>query len=61
MKIKKINEIDNMITIINIYAPTTERVKKNPNELEKLYKDLTKLIDDFKKIINVNNINRWRF
>ena len=38
-----------VITIINVYAPTTDRVKKHPNEIEKLYANLNKLCDQFEK------------
>ena len=50
MKITKKNIIDHVITIINVYAPTTERAKKNPKELEDMYSQLNKLVKDFKKL-----------
>ena len=31
------------VNIINVYAPTSDRAKKQPNELQKFYKDLCKL------------------
>jgi exonuclease III len=37
-----------IITIINVYAPTTERVKKNMKELDDMYMQLNDLINNFK-------------
>ena len=50
MKITKRNIVDHVITIINIYAPTTERVKHNPKELETMYIQLTDLVNNFKNL-----------
>ena len=50
MKTKVIGEKKRkIITIICVYAPTTDRVKKNPHELTKLYKQLEKLCKEMKK------------
>ena len=38
----------NMITIVNVYAPTTERVKEDITELDELYTALGDLVDQFK-------------
>ena len=40
----------NIINIINVYAPTSDRVKKCPNELKKLFKKLDKLRKEFDKV-----------
>ena len=39
----------NIINIINVYAPTSDRAKKCPNEIKKLYKNLDKLCQEFDK------------
>ena len=39
-----------LINIINVYAPTTQRLKKHQNELNKMYRDLEKLCKEFEKI-----------
>lgn len=41
--------VRNLITIINVYAPTTERVKNDTDELDQLYTDLGNLISEFTK------------
>ena len=38
-----------LYTIINVYAPTTERRQKYPDEFETFYKDLTNTIKDIGK------------
>ena len=41
IKISKIEmKPNNIINIINVYAPTSDRAKKCPNEIKKLYKNL---------------------
>ena len=37
-----------MITIINVYAPHTQRLKEDITELEELYTDLGNVINEFK-------------
>ncbi|GFR84581.1 craniofacial development protein 2 [Elysia marginata] len=37
------------ISIENVYGPTTDRVLKNPEELESFYKDLTLTLDSIGK------------
>ena len=39
-----------LINIINVYAPTSERLKKHENELNKMYRDIDKLNNEFEKI-----------
>ena len=39
-----------LINIINVNAPTTQRLKKHQNELNKMYRDLEKLCKEFDKI-----------
>ena len=41
---------DHMITIINVYAPTTTRVRNNMKELENMYVTLSELINNFKNL-----------
>ena len=41
---------ENIINIINVYAPTSARAKKYPNELKKLYKNLDKLCKELDKV-----------
>ena len=50
IKISKIKmKPKNIINIINVYAPTSDRAKKCPNEIKKLYKNLDKLCKEFDK------------
>ena len=42
-----------IINIINVYAPTSERAKKGPNELKKLYKNLNKLCKELDKVSSI--------
>ena len=42
--------IDHIITIINVYAPTAERAKKFPHEISQFYTDLTKTTTQLKKL-----------
>ena len=39
----------NVVTIINVYAPTSELVKKDRKELEELYGQVEKLLADHRK------------
>ena len=39
----------NIITIINVYAPTSERVNTDITELNELYTQLRNLVVDYKK------------
>ena len=51
IKISKIKmKPKNIINIINVYAPTSDRAKKCPNELKKLFKKLNKLRKEFNKV-----------
>ena len=50
MKITQQVPADHMITIINVYAPHTGRVRKNINELEHMYIQLADLINNFKNL-----------
>ena len=40
----------NIINIINVYTPTSDRAKKYPNELKKMYKNLDKLYKEFDEV-----------
>ena len=44
------NLIDHVITIVNVYAPTTKRAITHPNEVRDMYIDLTNLQNEFKKL-----------
>ena len=44
------NENTHIISIINIYAPTTVKAKTNPHELIQIYREIEKLRTEFKKI-----------
>ena len=46
----------NIINIINVYTPTSERAKKCPKELKKLYKNLNKLCKELDKVSLSNTI-----
>ena len=39
-----------IINIINVYAPTSERAKKIPGDIQKIYNDLNKLYNETVKI-----------
>ena len=41
--------VDHLINIINIYAPTSEKVEKSKDEIEKIYTEVEKLLKKFKK------------
>ena len=41
--------VDHMINIITVYAPTTERVKENKSEVEKMYQDIVNQMNILKK------------
>ena len=47
------NTIDHVITIINVYAPTTERAKKHPKELKDMCTQPTKSVNDLKKLTSI--------
>ena len=47
--ISKNEPVDHMINIINVYAPTSEKVEKNPKEVEDMYLQIEKLMTTFKK------------
>ena len=47
--ISKEEPVDHMINIINIYAPTSEKVERNEEEIKKLYTEIEKLMKTFKK------------
>ena len=47
--VSKQTTVRNLITIINVYAPTTERVKNDEGELDQMYKDLGNLISELTK------------
>ena len=38
----------NLLTVVDIYAPTTDIVEKDPNVLIELYEQLDKVIDEIK-------------
>ena len=51
IKISKIKmKPKNIINIINVYAPTSGRTKKCPNELKKLFQNLDKPCQEFDKV-----------
>ena len=41
---------DHIITIVNVYAPTSERANKFPNEITEFYAQLSKITSDLKKL-----------
>ncbi len=41
--------VDHMINIINVYAPTSEKVEKDKGEIEKVYAEVEKLLNVFRK------------
>ena len=45
--------VRNLITIINVYAPTTERVKNDEGELDQMYTDLGNLISELTKVASL--------
>ena len=47
MKIKKTN-VKHLITIVNVYAPTTKKVAENISVLDEMYTNLANLINEFK-------------
>ena len=59
LKIMKGNP-DHIISIINVYAPTTERAKKHQNEIKKLYKDLSTM-QPTEETSDVSNFYSRRF
>ena len=50
VKISKKEPDDHMVNIINVYAPTSEKVEKNPEEAENLYAEVETLLSKFKKM-----------
>ena len=44
----KIKNNHNMITIINCYAPHSELSKKKPEDTERFYENLDKLVNKYK-------------
>ena len=48
--IDKNKPVDHMINIINVYAPTSEKVEKDKKEIEEIYAKVEKLIEEFSKI-----------
>ena len=50
MIITKNNMYDHIISIVNVYAPTSERSKKFPNEITEFYAQLSKITSDLKKL-----------
>ena len=50
MKISKVQPADHIINIINVYAPHTGRLKKSMKELDKLYVQLSDLINNFENL-----------
>ena len=45
-----------LLSIINIYVPTSQRVKKNDSELKELYVKLTEIVSELKKISKITLI-----
>lgn len=39
----------NLLTVVNVYAPTSKRAADNSNELEDVYSDLAKVLEETKK------------
>ena len=54
-------EIDHVITLINVYAPTSERSKEYPNETLGFYKKLQEIVKKLKKLTSSVIINRRTF
>ena len=50
LKIEKANSKGKHINIINVYVPTSERAKKFPGEIQKMYNNLNKLCKEIDKI-----------
>ena len=50
MTITKNKMYDHIITIVNVYAPTSERTNKFPNEIKEFYAQLSKITSDLKKL-----------
>ena len=48
--ISKQEPIDHMINIINVYAPTSDKVAKDKREVEEMYSEIEKLLKKFKKM-----------
>ena len=46
----KKDAVDHMVNIINVYAPTSEKVEKDSKEVENLYSEINKLMDNFRKM-----------
>ena len=46
----KKSAVDHMVNIINVYAPTSEKVEKDSKEVENLYSEINKLMDNFRKM-----------
>ena len=53
-KVSKTNkekcEIDHVITLVNTYAPTSERTKKHPRETQEFYRLLFETVKDLKQL-----------
>ena len=48
MIITKNTMYDHIITIVNVYAPTSDRANKFPNEIKEFYAQLSKITSDLK-------------
>ena len=48
MRIEKSAPKDHLINVINVYAPTSEKVEKNENIVQKIYQDIENLINELK-------------
>ena len=49
IRIRKGQECLKFITVINVYAPQTGRLKDNSDELEEMYSQLNDLVEEFQK------------
>ena len=50
LTIRKSEPVDHMINIINVYAPTSEKVDRSREEIDVLYAQVEKLRDNFRKL-----------
>ena len=48
--VRKSEPVDHMVNIINVYAPTSDKVEKNSTEIESLYGEVEKLLTKFRKL-----------
>ena len=47
-KVQKKSNVNKLLTIINVYAPTTKKVAENVSKLDEIYTQLATLFNEFK-------------